>query len=100
MLILHKVAAHACLHCSVSYPSKFFLISMCIIHVYIHRYDIQLKQIENDKDFVRWSTTSDIYSDMKRFAHDKQKAKVLKMISTSACERWFLLKLKAKFAGM
>ena len=99
MLILHKVAAHACLHCSVSYPSKFFPYKY-VYNTCVHRYDIQIKQIENDKDFVRWSTTSDIYSDMKRFAHDKQKAKVLKMISTSARERWFLLKLKAKFAGM
>ena len=52
------------------------------------------------KDFVHWSTKSDIYHDMKRFAHDKQKAKVLKMISMSARKWWFLLKLKVKFPAM
>ena len=60
---------------------------------------MQLKQIENDKQFERWSATSDIYNDMERFAHNKQKEKILKMIFTSSHERWFLLKLKAKFAG-
>ena len=60
---------------------------------------MQLKQIENDKEFERWSATSDIYNDMKKFAHNKQKEKILKMIFTSSRERWFLLKLKAKFAG-
>ena len=62
--------------------------------------DMQLKQIENDKEFELWSATSDIYNDMKRFAHNKQKEKILKMIFTSSRERWFLLKLKAKFAGI
>ena len=49
--------------------------------------DMQLKQIGNDQEFELWSATSDIYNDMKRFAHNKQKEKILKMIFTSSRQR-------------
>ena len=38
-----------------------------------------VKQIENDKQFERWSATSNIYNDMERFAHNKQKEKIFQV---------------------
>ena len=68
--------------------------------VQLFRLDAQLKKIEKDKGFVRWSVTSDIYKDMQQFSNKKQKENISKLMAACARERWFLLKLKAKFAGM
>ena len=49
--------------------------------------------------FRRWTADSDVYKDMKRIAKEKEKGKILAEIGVCARERWFLLNLKAKFAG-
>ena len=49
--------------------------------------------------FCRWEADSDVYRDMKRIAEEKEKESIIRNIGKYARERWFLLNLKAKFAG-
>ena len=63
------------------------------------RVDATLREHEMKEEFDRWSIDSDMFKDMKRLAEEERKEKILENISTCARERWFLLNLKAKFAG-
>ena len=65
-----------------------------------HRIDLQLKEIECTKGIpVRPTRDSDLYKDMQYSVALKQTKKIKKKIAVVARERWFLLNLKAKFAG-
>ena len=77
-----------------------------LIHVvysascHIVRLEAELKSVEEREGFSRWAEDSDTYRDFSRVATEKKKDEVLSDIATCARERWFLLKLKAKFAGL
>ena len=65
-----------------------------------YRIDADLKVVEDKHGFRRWSKHSDVYADFKRLEDEKEKCRVTDRIATCARERWFLLNLKAKFAGI
>ena len=56
--------------------------------------------METDEGFSRWLPSCDIYCDIKRLLTEKEKEKKKGEISKCARERWFLLSIKAKFAGL
>lgn len=51
-------------------------------------------------EFNRWRVESAIFKDMKRIADEEEKEKIIDAIADCARERWFLLNLKAKYAGI
>ena len=55
--------------------------------------------MEDERGIQRWSKHSDVYCDFKRIEEEKEKNRIIEKIATCARERWFLLNLKAKFAG-
>ena len=63
------------------------------------RVDAELKMMEDKHGIQRWSKHSDVYVDLKKMEDEKEKRRVADSIATCARERWFLLNLKAKFAG-
>lgn len=57
----------------------------------------QLPKIEEDQELqTRWTPQSDVFQDHVRMKSFKEREGILEKIA----ERWFLLTLKAKFAGM
>ena len=56
--------------------------------------------MEADKGFPRWLPQCDIYCDIMRLLTEIEKKKKQGDISKCARERWFLLSLKSKFAGL
>ena len=56
--------------------------------------------METHEGFSRWLPSCHIYCDIKRMLTEKEKEKRKEEISKCARERWFLLSLKAKFAGL
>ena len=66
----------------------------------ICRLDVQLKKVETDQGFTRWLSSSNAYCDVKRLLNEKEKERRKEEISKCARERWFLVSLKAKFAGL
>ena len=64
------------------------------------RLDAQLQTVETSEGFSRWLPSCDMYCDIKRMLTEKEKEIKKGEISKCARERWFLLSLKAKFAGL
>ena len=64
------------------------------------RINDELQTIESKQGIRRWTKDSDVYKDLKRMEDEKEKNRIIESIGTCARERWFLLNLKAKFAGM
>lgn len=63
------------------------------------RIDAELRVLEDKEGIQRWSVDSDVYMDHQRMQEAREKAALVESIGTCARERWFLLNLKAKFAG-
>ena len=62
--------------------------------------DDKLKAIESSQCITqRWSKTSTRYREVKALVSSEKRAHVLLKIEKAARERWFLLTLKAKYAG-
>ena len=78
----------------------FILLNMHELITHFSRINSELLTIENKHGIRRCSKDSDVYLDLKRMEGEKEKNKVLESMVTSARERWFLLNLKAKFAGI
>ncbi len=63
------------------------------------RVEVKLQEYESKHGIQRWSADSDIFKDMKRVMEEVEKDEVVEAMERCARERWFLLHLKAKFAG-
>lgn len=69
-------------------------------YMYMYRLDADLKRIEQCHQMERWTNESDIFQDYDKMEQKKEQERVARDIKTCARERWFLLKIKAKFVGM
>lgn len=79
---------------------KYIHTIICYDFEFLFRLDAQLQKVETDEGFSRWLPSCDIYCDIKRLLTEKEKESKKAEISKCARERWFLLSLKAKFAGL
>ncbi len=71
-----------------------------LLHVSsMYRLDAGLKAAEHKHQIERWACDSDVFQDYEKVEQTKQRRKVASDIETCARERWFLLNMKAKFAG-
>ncbi len=77
-----------------------YCLGYALTHRRLFRINTELLTIERKEGIQRWSKDSDVYLDLKRVEEEKEKQKVLESMATCARERWFLLNLKAKFAGI
>ena len=60
-----------------------------------------LQRVEERNDIVRrWTPTSPEYVSTKAVMRSKSKEKLKKEIRQGARERWYLLRLKSKYAGI
>jgi len=59
---------------------------------------LQSKEISQSIS-IRWTTDSPEYIDTKAVATSRQKQELRGKINKDARERWFLLRLKSKYAG-
>jgi len=59
-----------------------------------------LQKIENEHKFLRWTPSSQAYKETKEVMKSKLRSKLKIQIRQYARERWFLLRLKSKYAGM
>lgn len=64
------------------------------------RIDTELQAVEEKQGIQRWTEDSDVYLGLKRMEEEKEKNRIADSIATCAGERWFLLNLKARFAGV
>lgn len=64
------------------------------------RLEEMLRQIEQKHGVAqRWHTDDEVFQLARNDANDKQKKAGLCKVQTRVVERWFLLSLKAKYAG-
>ena len=63
------------------------------------RIDAKLCEYEGKQGIDRWTSDSEVFKDMKRIAEEVEKERIIDAIASCANEQWFLLNLKAKFAG-
>lgn len=64
------------------------------------RLEEMLRQIEQKHGVTqRWHTDDEVFQLARNDANDKQKKAGLCKVQTRVVERWFLLSLKAKYAG-
>lgn len=63
------------------------------------RLDAHLKTIESAEQFMRPNFNSPAYEDLLRYRNLHKSKQLKAKMSVIARERWYLLKLKAKFAG-
>ena len=54
-----------------------------------YRIDADLKVVEDEHGFGRWSRQSDVYADFKRLEDETEKCRITERIETCARERWF-----------
>ena len=74
---------------------------LCVIILMLCRLGTQLSHIEATEGItIRWTPESDPFQDYLSLKRFKERERLLESMSVTARERWFLLKLKAKFAGM
>lgn len=59
-----------------------------------------LQKIENEHEISRWTPSCQAYKETKEVMKSKLKKKLKIQIRQYARERWFLLRLKSKYAGM
>lgn len=82
-------------------------VRMCIltllnvyIHTYVQRIEQKVQAIESTHRIpLRWTINSQEYIETKAISNSKDKHKLRKRMISAARERWFLLKLKSKYAG-
>ena len=60
---------------------------------------MKLHEYEAKQRIERWTANSQSFKDVKKIAEEVEKERFIDVISSTARERWFLLNLKAKFAG-
>ena len=105
---IHTFAMYVCMYACA-------LVNMCIlnllnvyiriyiyiyIYIYVQRIEQKLQTIESTRRIpLRWTINSQEYEETKAISNSKEKHKLRKRMISAARERWFLLKLKSKYAG-
>lgn len=80
-----------------SEPSNSVLLGLC---QQLKLYEDKLRTIERSKCITqRWNKASTHYREVKALVTSEKRTRVLLKIEQAARERWFLLTLKAKYAG-
>lgn len=70
------------------------------MYTYVQRIEQKLQSIESARRIpLRWTISSQEYVETKAVGNSKEKHKLRKRMISAARERWFLLKLKSKYAG-
>ena len=70
------------------------------MYVWLYRCEQKLRQIEAQHHIQRWDENSPEYVQQKVIKASEKKQNLLAKMSVCLRERWFLLSIKAKFAGM
>ena len=71
------------------------------MNIFLCRLEEQLRQIEDQHHIVkRWDKKSPAYMEQKIIQANEKKQMLLTKMSVCLRERWFLLSVKGKFAGM
>jgi len=66
----------------------------------LHHYEDKLRNVEHSHGVnQRWSPSSTAYREVKALVTSENRTRLLLRIEQAARERWFLLRLKAKYAG-
>ena len=87
-----------CVKCTIY---NYVTLLLCVIILMLCRLGTQLSHIEATEGItIRWTPESDPFQDYLSLKRFKERERLLESMSVTARERWFLLKLKAKFAVM